>query len=68
MQLLTESNHLLFDIGRSLAGLVMRGAGKFDQAARSVLLIAAPPLAHGGNGGLKQTGGGLDASKPSRLH
>src|SRR6266436_4895387 len=54
--------------GGSLAGLVMRSTGKFDQTAGSLLLITTQPLAHGGNGGLKQTGGGLEATLPSRLH
>ena len=60
-QLLTESEDLLFDDGGGFAGLMMRGAGKFEQAARSVLLIAAQPFAHGRRGGLKQAGSGLDA-------
>jgi hypothetical protein len=46
----------------------MRSPGEFDQTTRSLLLITPQPLTHGGNGGLKQTGGGLDASLPSRLH
>ncbi len=67
-QLLAQSDDLLFDGGGSLAGLVMRSTGKFDQTAGSLLLITTQPLAHGGNGGLKQTGGGLEATLPSRLH
>src|SRR5258708_33535499 len=67
-QLLAQSDDLLFDGGGSLAGLVMRSAGTLDEAAQSLLLIAAQPLAHGGDGGLKQAGGRLDASLPSRLH
>jgi hypothetical protein len=67
-QLLAQSDDLFFDGGGSFAGLVMGSAGKFDQTARAVLLITAQPLAYSGNGGLKQTGGGLDASQPSRLH
>src|SRR5258707_8952295 len=67
-QPLAQSDDLLFDGGGSLAGLVMRSTGKFDQTAQSLLLIAAQPLAHGGDGGLKQTGGGLEATLPSRLH
>jgi len=67
-QLLAKRNHLLFNVGGSFAGLVMWSAGKLDQAARSLLLITPQPLTHGGNGGLKQTGGGLDASLPSRRH
>src|SRR5260370_32868550 len=46
----------------------MRSTGKFDQTAQSLRLIAAQPLAHGGDGGLKQAGGRLDTSLPSRLH
>ena len=46
----------------------MRSAGQFEEAARSLRLIAAQPLAHGGDGGLKQAGGGLDASLLSRLN
>jgi hypothetical protein len=67
-QLLAKSNHLLFHLGGSFARLVMRSTGKLDQAARSLLLITPQPLTHGGNGGLKQTGGGLDAWLPSRLY
>src|ERR1700679_155104 len=67
-QLLAQSDDLFFDGGGSLAGLVMRGAGDFEKTARALLLITAPPLAHGGNGGLEKTSGGLDASLPSRLH
>ncbi|HEY1159690.1 MAG TPA: hypothetical protein VGE83_03620 [Terracidiphilus sp.] len=67
-QLLAQSDDLFFDGGGSFAGLVMGSAGKFDQTARSVLLIAAQLLAHGGDGGLKPAGGRLDTSLPSRLH
>ncbi len=37
VQLLTESDHLLLDGGRSFAGLMMRRTGEFDQAAWSVM-------------------------------
>src|SRR5258708_24725865 len=67
-QLLAQSDDLRFDGGGRRAGLVMRSTGKFDQTAQSLLLIAAQPLAHGGDGGLKQAGGRLDTSLPSRLH
>src|SRR6266849_2460367 len=60
-QALAQSDDLRFDVGGSLAGLVMRSAGKFEEAARSLRLIAAQPLAHGGDGGLEKTGGGLEA-------
>ena len=60
-QLLAQSDDLLFDGGGSFAGLVMRRTGKLEETARSLLLIAAQPLAHGGNGGLEKTSGGLDA-------
>jgi len=60
-QLPAQSDDLLFDVGGSFAGLVMRSAGKFDEAARSLPLITAQPLAHSGDGGLKKTGRGLDA-------
>src|SRR5713101_4252128 len=60
-QLPAESDDLLFDVGGSFAGLVMRSAGKFDEAARSLPLITAQPLAHSRDGGLKKTGSGLDA-------
>ena len=49
-QLLAQSDDLLFDLGGSLARLVMRSTGQFDQATRSLLLITAQPLAHGGDG------------------
>jgi len=62
VQLLTESDHLLFDIGGSFAGLMMRGAREFDQTARALPLKAAQPLAHGGNGGLEQPCRGFDAA------
>ena len=67
-QLLAQSDDLFFDGGGSFAGLVMRSAGEFDEATRPLLLITAQPLANGGNGGLKQAGGGLDAKLTSRLH
>ena len=67
-QPLAQSDDLLFDVGGSFARLVMRSAGMLDEPARALLLITAQPLAHGGDGGLKQAGGGLDASLPSRLH
>src|SRR5208337_3840109 len=67
-QLLTQSDDLLLDVGRSLAGLVMRGAGKLDQTARTLLLITSQPLAHGGDGGFEQPRGGLDAALSRRLH
>jgi hypothetical protein len=60
-QLLTESDDLLFQVGRSFAGLVMGGAGEFEEAAQTVLLIAAQPFAHRRDRGLKQTRGGLNA-------
>jgi hypothetical protein len=40
-QLPAQSDDLLFDVGGSFAGLVMRRAGKFDEAARSLLLVSA---------------------------
>ena len=61
VQLLAENHDLRLDSRGSFAGLVMRSARKFDEATGPVLLIAAQPFAHGGNGGLKQAGGGLDA-------
>ncbi len=67
-QALAQSDDLRFDVGGSLAGLVMRSAGQFEEAARPLLLIAAQPLAHGGDGGLKKTGGGLEASLSGRLN
>lgn len=60
-QLPAQSDDLLFDVGGSFAGLVMRSAGKFEEATRSLLLITAQPLADGGDGGVEKTGGGLDA-------
>jgi hypothetical protein len=57
-QLLTERDDLLFDGGGSFAGLVMGSAGDFEEAARSLLLITAQPLAHRGNGGLEKTSSG----------
>ena len=48
-----------FDVGGSLAGLVMRSARKLDEAARPLLLITAQPLAHGGDGDLRQTAVGF---------
>ena len=64
----TQSDHLFFNGGGSFAGLTMGSAGDFAQTARSLLLITAQPLAHGGNRGLEKTSGGLDTSLPSRLH
>ena len=52
-QLLTESDDLLFQVGRSFAGLVMGGAGEFEEAAQTVLLIAAQPFAHRRDSGSK---------------
>ena len=66
--LLAKSNPWLFNLGASLARLAMRSTGKLDQAARSLLLITPQPLTHGGDRGLKQTGGGLDPSLASRLY
>jgi hypothetical protein len=58
-QLLAERDDLLFEVGGSFAGLMVRSPGKFDPAARSLLLKAAQPFAHGRRGGLKQASGGL---------
>ena len=58
-QLLAERDDLRFDGGGSFAGLVMGSAGDFEEAARPLLLIAAQPLAHGGDGGLKRRAVGL---------
>src|SRR5260370_24654445 len=49
-QLLAQSDDLLFDGGGSLAGLVMRSTGKFDQTPPSLLPLPAPPLPHRGHG------------------
>jgi len=43
----------------------MPGAGAFDQAARTLVLIAAEPLANRGRGG--QARGGLDATLAGRF-
>jgi hypothetical protein len=67
-QLPAQSENLLFDVEGSFAGLAMRSAGKLDEAAQSLPLIAAQPLAYGRNGGLEKTSGGLDAPLPGRLH
>jgi hypothetical protein len=67
-QLSAESEDLLFHVGGSLAGLVMRSAGKLDEATGSLLLIATQPFAHGGDSGLEQTSGGLDSALSGRLH
>src|SRR6266536_68058 len=66
-QLLAQGNHLLFEEQRRFAGLMLRGAGTFDQSPRALLLIAAEPLAHGGNGGLEQTRRGFDPPLPCTL-
>jgi len=47
--LLTQSHDLLLDVGRSFARLMMGRTGEFEQPARSLLLEAAQPLAHGGD-------------------
>src|SRR5260370_33189321 len=67
-QLPAESDDLLFEVGGSFAGLGMRSAGKFDEAARSLLLITGQPLVDGGGGCLGKTSGGLDASVLGRIH
>lgn len=67
-QLLAESDHPQFQGGGSFVGLMVRGAGELDQAARAVLLKAAQPLAHRRDGGVKQAGGGLNAQLPGRVH
>ena len=64
-ELLAQSNDLLLQSRGSLAGLAVRSTGEFDQATWSLLLIAAQPFADGGDGGLEQTGGGLDAMQSS---
>src|SRR5258708_11987536 len=66
-QLLAQSDDLLFDGGGSLAGLVMRSAGTLDEAAQSLLLIAAQPLAHRGGAGLEHPGGMPEPTLPRRL-
>jgi hypothetical protein len=58
---LAQRDHLLFEVGGSFARLMMRGTGKFDQTARSLLLKAAQPFTYGRRGGLKEAGGGLHA-------
>ena len=55
-QLLAQSDDL-FDVGGSLAGLVMRSAEKLEEAARPLLLKTAQPLAHCEDGSLKPTRG-----------
>src|SRR5260370_21648324 len=45
----------------------MRGAGDFQQAAGTLLLIAAEPLANGGHRGGEQPRGGLDAALAGRF-
>jgi hypothetical protein len=67
-KLLAESYDLLFQGQRRFTRLMVGSAGESDQTARSLLLIAAQPLAHGGYGGLKQPGRGFDAVLASRLN
>jgi hypothetical protein len=66
-QLAAQSQDLLLQFWGSLVGMVMRGAGTCDEAARSVLLITSPPLADRGHGGVEEAGGGLDADLTGRL-
>ena len=61
-QRLPQLDDVVLDLGRCLAGLVMRGTGEFDQTRRPVLLVATQPLAHGGHGGSEQSGGRFDAA------
>jgi len=65
---LTQGDHLLFDGSRSLARLMMRRAGEFDQTARSLPLIAAQPFAHREDGSLEQPGRRLDAEPACGVH
>ncbi len=55
-QLLAQSDDL-FDVGGSLAGLVMRSAESSMRPRKPLLLKTAQPLAHCEDGGLKQTSG-----------
>src|SRR5712671_4794713 len=45
----SQGDELLLQRGRRFAGLPMRGAGDFQQAAGTLLLIAAEPLANRGH-------------------
>jgi hypothetical protein len=57
----TQGDDLLFQFWGRLVGLVMRSAGTLDEAAPSLLLIAAQPLAHRRDGTLEEAAGGFDA-------
>src|SRR6266851_4524674 len=63
----SQGDELLLQRGRRFAGLPMRGAGDFQQAAGTLLLIAAEPLANRGHGGGEQPRGGLDAALAGRF-
>src|SRR6266852_3075014 len=63
----SQGDELLLQRGRRFAGLPMRGAGDFQQAAGTLLLRAAEPLANRGHGGGEQPRGGLDAALAGRF-
>src|SRR5690349_11694723 len=63
-----EFHELCLDGGGSFVRLPMTGARLFAQAGRAVLLIAAQPLADGGDRGTEKPRGGLDAALLEALH
>src|SRR5713226_8709754 len=66
-QRLAQLDDVVLDLGRGLAGLVMRRTREFDQTRRPVLLIAAEPLADGGDGGGELVGSRLDPALAGRF-
>src|SRR5207247_1693199 len=68
-ELAAQFKHAVGQLARDLVRTRARGTGKLLQALQSLRLMTAEPLAHGGDGGLEGSGGGLDlpTARPSSL-
>src|SRR2546428_838750 len=60
-ELAAQFKHAVGQLARDLVRTRARGTGKLLQALQALRLMTAEPLAHGGDGGLEGSGGGLDA-------
>src|SRR2546425_11448381 len=60
-ELAAQFKHAVGQLAHDLVRTRARGTGKLLQALPSLRLMTAEPLAHGGDGGLEGSGGGLDA-------
>ena len=67
-QLPAQGDHLAFHLRGSFLRMVVRSTAVFLQSRQTLLLIAAPPLAHRERAGGKESHRGLDAALLGTFH